>query len=930
MKAVTFFLSRKIALTCSLLLMIGHVLGQNTGDISGTVTDGSLSGFLPGAHVYLEGTQFQDISGNDGSYRFIQVPFGTYSLHVSYIGYEDYVTTLEINGTQSKVTHDISMEGSYQILKEVTVKGQRFGQSKALNAQKEAVNIMNVVAEEQIERFPDLNTAEVLQRVPGVTIQRDMGEGRFVALRGTAPNLTNVTVNGNQIAVSNGEARVVELDVVSAGQLAGIEVVKVITPDMDGNAIGGSVNLKTRSAFDFQDRVFKVMVGGSKNNLVSSPGFRTALNFADKVGANNKFGISLNANFRRTNRLRQNNEARWGDRELDSGAELPMALREVEIQRSANVRDRLGLSSQLEYRFSENSRIGFEAMFNKRWDDQDRELMRVRLDRGDYISRTEVQDLRIIKHLHDRLEEQIVTAYSFNGEHLLGKVKMDYRIAYSDAFTKKDDGQLKPEFELRGVNLLLSELDSKSPQWAIADGSDINDGSRYKHDKTDLKYENTTNQLITTNLNFEVPLNLGANNGAIKFGLKHRANNKDRSDIRTQWDWEGPDDLLLNQFEVSNDLNEIHDGYTLGRELDRDAFRKYFFANQSSNGFEKTERLDVDLGESYDAKENITGTYLMATQNIGDLLILAGARLEFTKTDYQGVNLVLDDGDFISAQEVTASQNYNQFLPNLQFRYRLSPQTNFRVALSRGIAQPNFFDQVPYSITDLDNEEIVRGNGDLLPATSLNYDILAEHFFQGIGILSGGLFIKKLDDFVFLTKYDQSGGEFDGFEIEEPLNGDGANLLGAEISWQQQFTFLPGFLSGFGIYANYTLTRASNIDLGPDIDREDIDVLPNQMENVGNLALNYERSGFNLRLAVNLSGKFIEEVGGSADQDEWRDSFQQWDFSGSYRLGKGLDVFGEINNIFNEPRYNYFGIPSRVIEHGISGTTYSLGLKWSL
>ncbi len=929
MRIFTSQVFKPIAICCLSLIAMA-MSAQNSGTISGTITDGSLDGFLPGAHVYLEGTTYNDVSTNDGIYRFINVPFGTYTLHVSYIGYNDYTTTITLNASQQRVSHHIAMEGSYEVLKAVTVKGQRFGQSKALNAQKEALNVKNVVAEEQIERFPDLNTAEVLQRIPGVTIQRDMGEGRFIALRGTAPNLTNITVNGSQIAVSNGESRVVELDVISAGQLAGIEVTKVVTPDMDGNAIGGSVNLKTRNAFDFQDRIFKVMVGGDRNSLVSSPGFRSSINFSDKVGAANKLGISLNANFRRTNRLRQNNEARWGDRELASGEDLPMALREVEIQRSANVRDRLGLSSQLEYRFNENSRIGLNAMFNKRWDDQDRELMRVRIDRGDYISRTEVEDLRIIKHLHDRVEEQVVTAYGLTGEHLLGKLTLDYNFAYSNAFTKKDDGQLKPEFELRGVNLTLSELDSKSPQWAISDGSDINDGSRYKHDRTDLKFENTTNDLFTAGVNLSLPLNIGTNNGAFKFGGKYRSNNKDRNDIRTQWDWEGDNDLLLSQFEVSNELNSIHDDYVLGRELDRDAFRRFFDANQGPNGFEKSERLDVNLGESYDATEDITGVYVMATQNIGNLLILAGARMEFTSTAYQGIDLVLDDGEFISSREVTAEQSYNKFFPNLQFRYRATPNTNVRLALSRGIAQPNFFDQVPYSITDLDNEEIVRGNGDLIPATSLNYDALAEHFFQGIGILSGGIFYKKLDDFVFLTKYDQSGGEFDGFEIEEPLNGDGANLFGAELSWQQQFTFLPGFLSGFGIYANYTLTRASNIDLGPDIDRADIDVLPNQMENVGNLALNYEKAGLNLRLAVNLSGKFIEEVGGSADEDEWRDNFQQWDFSGSYRITNGLDIFGEINNITNEPRYNYYGVTTRALEHGVIGTTYSLGLKWSL
>ncbi len=918
-----------LLLLLSIFFMAVGASAQNTV-LTGKVTDGTPNGYLPGAHISLEGTAYNDVTDNDGSYTLVDVKPGTYTVTVTYLGYDAYREEIEIASGQSQVSHDVTMSASFEILREVVVKGQRFGQSKALNTQKEAVNIKNVVSEEQIERFPDLNTAEVLQRVPGVTIQRDMGEGRFIALRGTAPNLTNVTVNGEQIAVSNGEARVVELDVISAGQLAGIEVTKVVTPDMDGNAIGGSVNLKTRNAFDVGGRQFKVMVGGSTNTTSSSPGFRSLINYADRLGKKQNLGISVNANFRRTNRERHNNEARWGSRDLQSGEEIPFALREVEIQRSANIRDRLGVSSQLEYRFNDNSSIGFSAMYNKRWDDQDRELMRMRVDRGDYISRTEIEEMRIIKHLHDRLEEQDVTAFSLRGDHLLGKLRMDYNFAISSASTKKDDGQLKPEFQLKKVNLSLSELDSKSPQWAVTNGININDGSEYEFDQTDFKIENTTNQLFTAALNFELPFNLSDDGGIFKFGGKLRTNDKDRADIRSRWKWKGDNDLTLSQFEVSNELNTIHDSYVLGRELDRDAFRNFFNANQGSNGFVAEERIDVNLGESYDGQETISGVYLMATQNFGDLLILGGLRAEFTNTEYRGNQLVLDDGEFVSSTPMLAEQTYEKLFPNLQFRYRASPNTNLRVALSKGLAQPNFFDQVPYSITDLDGEEIVRGNGDLIPATSLNYDLLAEHFFQGIGIISGGIFFKKMDDFVFSSKYEQSGGEFDGFEIEEPLNGDGADLLGFEISWQQQFTFLPGFLSGFGIYANYTYTNASNIDLGPDIDRDDIDVLPNQMANVSNLAINYEKAGLNLRLAANFSGKFIEEVGGSADEDEWRDSYQQWDFSGSYRVGKGIDLFGEINNIFNEDRYNYLGVTTRAIEHGLSGTTYSLGLKWSL
>ena len=246
------------------LLAFGNLFAQSSGTIRGAVSDEQ--GFLPGAHVRLEGTKYSAVTNIRGEYLFKDVEFGSYTIKVSYLGYETYEETISISDS-STLSYDIKMVEGGQNLDEVVVIGNRGGQAKALNRQKESNTIKNVISEEQIKSFPDLNTAEVLQRVSGVTIQRDMGEGRFVALRGTSPSLTNVTVNGEQVAVSNGASRTVELDVISAAQLSGIEVTKVITPNMDGNAIGGSVNLVTRSAFDRSRTLLKATIGGGKSYL---------------------------------------------------------------------------------------------------------------------------------------------------------------------------------------------------------------------------------------------------------------------------------------------------------------------------------------------------------------------------------------------------------------------------------------------------------------------------------------------------------------------------------------------------------------------------------------------------------------------------------------------------------------------------------------
>lgn len=914
------------------ILTITSVSAQTSGTIRGVVSDEETEGFLPGAAVVLQGTKYYAVTGDDGQYSISNVAPGSYTLTVSFIGFGDYSSEVTVGSSGETVTHSFALKPSFETLGEISVKGVRFGQSKALNDQKESVNIKNVISEEQIQSFPDLNTAEVLQRVSGVTIQRDNGEGRFIALRGTAPQLTNVTVNGQQVAFSNSSSRVVELDVISAAQLSGIEVTKVITPDMDANAIGGSVNLKTRSAFDQNKRLLNATIGGGQNSIADGSNYRFAANYADVLGEKENIGFSIGTNFARTSRERHNNEHKWGDEEDVDDNELPFALGDTQYQSSPNERDRLGLNTQFEYRVNENNKFYVRGMYNYRWDDQDRQITRARFDKGDYLSATEVEGARFVKSLHDRLETQQITSFDIGGEHKLGKMDLDYVFSTSNAFTKKDDGQLKPEFQMKGVDLAMTNLDSKTPDFMVTNGEDIHDGDNYEYDGLDLKYENTTSTINTFAANLKMPLLLGSTTGDLKFGGKFRTLKKDRKDIRTNWDWEGDDDLLLSQFETGTENIMLDNGYNLGKKLDRDAFRDFFFANQNENGFVGGDRNDVNLGEPYDAEEDISAVYAMTTQTYGRLLVVAGLRAEFTNLDYTASNLVLDEDDGVLSNTLeNVKRSYEFILPNLQFRYKASDNTNIRLAYSQGISPPNFFDAMPYSYTSLDDEEILRGNPYLDPTESQNFDLLGEHFFKGIGILSGGVFYKKLDNFTFLSSYTQNGGQYDGFDVEEYVNGEGADLLGIELSWQQQFTFLPGFWSGFGIYTNYTYTNASNINLGPDTDRtEGIDALPQQMKDVANVALTYESGRIISRLSMNYSGKWIEEVGEDSDNDEYRDATSTLDFSATYKFNKGFDLFLQLNNITNEVRYNYLGRPTRAIEHSITGSSFDVGVKWTL
>ena len=903
----------------AVLICAGAALAQNGPSVQGTITEKESGALLPGAEVSLRDTPYRTLSGSDGRYRLDGVPAGDYTLDVNYVGFEDFEASVTVAAGET-VSLGIELDARYEFAEEIVVQAVRFGQSKALNEQKQAINIKTVLSEEQIQSFPDLNTAEVLQRVSGVAIQRDNGEGRFVSMRGTPSAMTNITINGQQVAYSNSANRMVELDVISAAQLTGIEVTKVLTPDMDADSVGGAINLKTRSAFDQPDGVTNFTLGFGDNSIADGTHSRSAFNYSTVGGANDNLGFSIGVNFARTAAERHNNEHKWGSEDTVGGVEIPYALTNTEAQFSANDRDRFGANARLEVRINENHKLDFAVVQNFREDDQDRQITRIRWDKGDYISPTEVEGLRLVKSLHDRLEEQEITAYSVSGEHRLGLSVLDFSLSTSSAFTKKPEGQLKPEFQARGFDLNVTDIGGKAPGWDST-RQDIHDSGVFEFDAVDEKFENTTSTIDTAKVDLTRPMQWGSDTGEFKLGVKIRALHKDRADLRSKWKWKG-DDLFLDQFEAGG-TNMTEGGYNLGQQYNRSGFRSFFYGNQGPNGFVEEVRNDVNLGEPYNAEEDINSVYAMTTQEYGKLTMLLGVRAEFNDLDYSAANLVVNDDDVLRNRQESVSRSYDFVYPNLQFRYAVSDETLVRAAFTRSMSRPNFWDSMPFSYTHTDDEEIIRGNPYLDPALANNLDFLVERFLDNVGIISGGVFFKSVDDFNFVTATTQRGGEFDGYDVEEPVNGGNADLMGIEVAWQQHWD------SGFGIYANYTYTDVMSIDLGEQTDRDDINVLPEQRENVGNLALIYEKNRILTRLALNMSDRWLSEVGDEAGTDEWADSAMYLDYSFTYLFDNGLELFLQANNLTEEIVYLYRGIASRASQQDITGRTFNAGMRWS-
>ncbi len=905
-KSKILFMSLTILLTLSLTSLKAQV----TGTITGRVTDVSSGDYLPGANVMIRGTNFGDATDREGQFVIANVPPGTYTLVVGYIGYEEFSTEVSVTaGTTTR--QDAALNVSYVPGEEVVVEGLRQGQVKALSQQRMAVNIKNVVAQEQMERFPDVNTAEVLQRIPGVFIERSQGDGRYALIRGTAPGLNYVTVNGERLATNRVEERYSQLDIIAASQLATVEVTKSITPDMDGDAIGGAINLVTRSAFDNPEGRLNLSLGPGFANLDKKAIGQGKLNYSNVFGANKNFGLTVTANYDVKQRGTDGMEFDFDDTEDINDNPIPFALDDFDLRDYRRTRTRYGFGSGLEYRANMNHQWFIRGMYSKMEDDQWRGRWRVRVSKGDYLTPdgTLTEDSRIVMGATQRVEHLEQVNLSGGGLHKFKDKELDYTFAYSHGNEEHPD-QLETEWELdEKVNLQLDLSDMKYPGWRVTNLEDryIYNAANYEFDGMDYRNTYANNWQYVGSMNFKMPYTLVTLPSEFKLGLKIRRDKKDRDEDRWKVKWKGEGDLTLDQFEADyEDKDFMNENYEYGPGPDGDKLLDFYKANKDGD-LQREMRWWDSEAQHYVNTENIYAYYAMTTVSMGNFQFLGGFRHEITKAEYKGKKVELDDdGNLSSLEDVTVDRDYNNFLPMLHVRYRLSPMTNIRAAFTQSLSRPNYWYTTPYYFLDADGEEIEQGNPELEPTTASNLDLMFEHYFQGVGVFAAGFFFKNLKDIFFERESKVVGGTFDDFDLTEPVNGGDAKLYGFEVAWNQELSFLPGALNGFGVYANYTHTWAE-ADLG--FGREGF--LPGQAGDIANFSLSYEKYGFSARISAMYQGEYLIEVGKNEDWDEWKAPHMQLDASAAYDVLPWLQVYADFINLTNAPMFEYYGIEDR-------------------
>lgn len=903
------------------------VSAQAARTISGTVKGFDGETPLSGAIVRVVGQNIQDTTDDQGRF-FLSNVDGEVELEASYYGFGN--ARLSVSGNSA----EFLLGENVVELDPLLVTGALSGQVKALNLQRASNNLTNIVSADAFGNFPDENAAEALQRISGVSITRDQGEGRFVVVRGIDPDLNHISVDGVSLPSPESDTRKVAMDVIPTEILERLEVSKTITPDMDGDAIGGRVNLKTISPFDKGGRFGSIKAQMLYNDLVDDFSPMASLAYGDVFGEGGNMGFLISASFQEREFGSDNFEVDGPWEEIDAedteDGSRGFFAPEIEFREYEVTRERKSVSANFENRVNETSLFYLRGAYNYFSDQEYRSRTEVKLEDGAIQSLTDtsavVTDIEEAdRDLKNRFEEQEIHLLSTGGETKYENWTFGYGASIAHAEENEPD-RLDIDFrseELYDVSYDFSG-DAYGPNLTIANDASVFDASNFLFEEAVVENNLAEEDETAFHIDARQDMIFGNNPGYIKFGAKYRSKEKKVNITNDVYSNDSSDTKLADVLNP-NSRYPFFRGPGNYLKADPGLTRQFFNSSQSDFEFEDEDSQIDSAAADYRSDEDILAVYGMAESTISDWTVTGGIRYEETDFTTTGNEVIFDEeGDLAGIDPLTASKEYDNLLAMLGGRYLVNEDAILRLSWTNTIARPKFSQSAFRRERNIEDEEVISGNPNLDPYEAMNFDISYEQYLQGVGNVGVAVFQKEIDSFIF---EEESTINIDGevFDFVTPLNGDSASISGIEFSWQQSLSELAPALEGFSVYGNLTLTdseSATDSRLG-----EELPFL-NQSDTIANLALTYENETFLFRLAGTYRSEYLDAISGDSNEDEYVDSHFQLDAKGVYKINPHSSVFVELINLNDEPLRAYFGVPSRMRQFEEYSFSAKFGYKW--
>ncbi|MFL0806083.1 MAG: TonB-dependent receptor [Oceanobacter sp.] len=906
-------------------------LAQADGIIEGRIIDASSNTVYSNAVIRLEELNREVLTSNTGRFRLPQVVPGEYTMTVTISGQEVERRTVQVS-EQQVVNANVLLNEGEQEVEEVLVIGQAAQLQRALERQRYADGIISAVNSDAIGELPDANAAEALQRIPGLSIERDQGEGRFVRVRGLGSDYNAVSVDGTQIPAPEAGTRSVALDVIPSNLISSLVVTKSLTPDMDANSIGGAIAIESLSALDREGTFYNADLEYSYDELTENTNPKLALTGGTtlELDEDRRLGFAAAASYESRDFGSENTETggAWDEGELEE-----MEMRDYTINRK-----RIGAALNVDYQHDVNNFLHLRTLFSEFTDDEQRQAMVAEFQElveedgemeRDGTSRAsgETGLGEVARELKDREETQTIKAVTLGGEHYINDWTIEYDLGRSSAQEKEPDSMDSAVFKAELDNIGFNG--SRKP---VLFGSELHDTANFELDEIERVKSHTTDDLSVVSLDITRDLIVNDYPAMVKFGGKLKSRKKHMDvDVRKY----EADDISMSDY-ASGSVD-----YGIGRygpKLNKGQLRALMNSLAADADTEQDARNEgfVDsYVEDYTIDEDINAAYLMGKIEMDELQLIGGVRHEQTRQKSKGFEVNGDDED-ANITRTHFKNDYSHTLPGVLAKYELAEDTQIRAAWTNSIVRPTF-EMIRPNVA-IDGNELETGNPNLKALESSNLDLGIEYFTGNAGVISAFAFYKSIDNFAYevelenATRYNVLLDEDDS-EVTTYENGDTATLKGLELAYSQKFETLPAPFNGLLVAANVTFVQSEAKIAAYENDTKmsrTID-LPKQSDRTGNLTVGYEDERLSLRLAANYKSDYLDEVGNlENDNEDIRQSSQtQVDFNASYKVSEQFKVRFKAANLTDEPYYTYQGKEKYNAQYEDYGPTYTLGLSFT-
>jgi TonB-dependent receptor len=958
-----------------IFLSAGFINAQ-TGRITGKVTDAKDKDALPGASVYLEGTVIGTATSIEGTYDISNIKPGNYKVIFSYVGYENKVIPVTIVANKT-VTLNAALSWSSKELGEVVVTGQLAGQAQAINQQRVSDQIVNIVSEEKIKELPDANAAEAAGRLPGVAVQRDGGEASKLMIRGLDPKFTSVSLNGINVPASDADNRSVDLSMFSQSSLSGIELYKALTPDQDGDALAGAINLITGQAKAGQKLTLNAT--GIYSGLAN-----TARQYKFSGQYSNRFfndflGVQAEANAEKRDRSDETYTNTWS---VPTNKDYQISNLTVGI--TDETRKRFGGSLNLDINTGDGGNIKMLNSYSK-------------------TNRTQFQSTRDYVALGDAVSYtgEVIDreTYTFNnsiiGENHWEGAKINW--AVSHAYTKNDkpfDAYMKftenqtvysgmktisdPDVLIQPGQYLIPYAwnnFSQSTLYTAYFYMDSNSERNYEA-KTDIEYpirlNDTYNAIFKAGYKFRDKIRHRTSDEWYAPYLT-RASQADTYDdngniVAKDWSstpWANDHSGIMTEFFHSGTTRTVNDDYILNPVLSSDLIRQWYNFNKKGVNSTATQKEYVSqmeaLKNKYNTTENVHATYVMTKINLGSFFtVLGGVRYEYERNSYNAnyIPRIIGENETQKATITDTTKEYikGYVLPSLHIKFQPYDWWDLKLAATKSISRPDYSMRLPTMYINSQAQAITACNPNLQNAVAWNFDASTSLYSSTFGLITLSGFKKNIDNMFYwvsglpITSNEQATsygiplnyGAVKGYQLTMPINTQGTQVWGYEVELQAHFGFLPGLLQNIVFSANYSKIWSKTYTpyylkyTDPKTFKTvsyvlyTEDDLNGQTDYIGNAALGYDYKGFSGRVSVTFQGPYLYSSNTRKDLNNYEKAFSRWDLALKQVITENLSVFLNVNNFTNtiEGAYESF----RDLDTGghLYGVSADLGVQVTL